>query len=293
MLSTKEILKKVRQIEIRTRGLVNHLFSGEYHSVFKGRGMAFSEVREYHFGDDIRNIDWNVTARFGSPFVKVFEEERELTVMLVVDVSGSQNFGSELRTKQQIAAEVSAVLAFSALKNNDKTGVLLFTDKVEKFIPPKKSKSHSLRIIRELLSFQPEGKKTNIKAALEYLSKTITRRAIVFIISDFEDTGYESIIKSIGKKHDCIAISIADKREVVLPKLGLISLRDPETDQEMVVDSSNPEFNRFLYKRALRKENILKQLFAAANVDHIKITTEKESYIKSLIGFFKGREKRR
>ncbi|MFA4923797.1 MAG: DUF58 domain-containing protein, partial [Ignavibacteriaceae bacterium] len=187
---TKELLKKVRQLEIRTKGLVNQVFSGEYHSVFKGMGMEFSEVREYQIGDDVRNIDWNVSARFGHPFIKIFEEERELTVMLIVDLSGSQYFGSTASTKQQIAAEISAIMAFSALKNNDKVGLILFTDKIEKFIPPKKSKSHTLRIISELLSFEPSGKGTNIRGALEYFNKAIKKRSIAFLISDFQDTGY-------------------------------------------------------------------------------------------------------
>ncbi|MCX8010750.1 MAG: DUF58 domain-containing protein, partial [Ignavibacteria bacterium] len=193
-MTTKELLKKVRQIEIKTKGLVNQVFSGEYHSVFKGRGMEFSEFREYQFGDDIRNIDWNVTARFGHPFVKIFEEERELTIMLLVDMSGSQYFGTTNAVKQQIATEISAILAFSALKNNDKVGLILFTDNIEKFVPPKKSRSHILRIIRELLSFEPEGKGTNIKTALEYFNHAIKKRSIVFLISDFNDRGYEHIL---------------------------------------------------------------------------------------------------
>ena len=203
---TKELLKLVRQIEIRTKGLVNQVFSGEYHSVFKGRGMEFSEVREYQFGDDIRNIDWNVTARFGHPFVKIFEEERELTVILMVDLSGSQLFGSLSKTKQRVAAELSAILAFSALKNNDKVGLILFTDKVEKFVPPRKGNKHVLRIIRDVLSFEPEGNKTNLRAALEFMNGAIKKRSIVFLLSDFMDEGYEKILRAVGKKNDLIGI---------------------------------------------------------------------------------------
>ena len=214
--------------------MVNDLFSGEYHSVFKGRGMTFAEVREYAIGDDVRNIDWNVSARFGHPFVKVFEEERELTVVLLIDMSGSQQFGTRRQTKQELAAELSAIFAFSALKNNDKTGLILFTDKVEKFIPPKKSRSHPLRMIREVINAVPEGKGTNIKAALEYLNSMITKRAIVFLISDFQDTGYENIFKTVAKKHDLIGVVLEDDREIALPKLGLMDVVDPETGQRKI-----------------------------------------------------------
>ena len=227
----KELLKQVRQIEIRTKGLVNQVFSGEYHSVFKGRGMEFSEVREYNFGDDIRNIDWNVTARFGHPYIKIFEEERELTVILLVDLSGSLAFGTIDKTKQQIAAELSAILAFSALKNNDKVGLFLFSDKIEKFIPPRKGRKHVLRMIRELLSFKPEGKMTNIKAALEYMNHAVKKKSIVFLISDFMDEGYEKILRIVGKKHDLIGIVINDQREKSIPKMGLVKFTDSETGE--------------------------------------------------------------
>jgi len=236
---TKELLKQVRQIEIRTKGLVNQVFSGEYHSVFKGRGMEFSEVREYQFGDDIRNIDWNVTARFGHPFIKVFEEERELTVMLMVDISGSLMFGSVSKTKQRVAAELTAILAFSALKNNDKVGLILFTDKIEKFVPPRKGNKHVLRIIREVLSFQPEGNATDIGSALEYMNGAIKKRSIVFLLSDFMDDGYEKILRIVGKKHDLIGVVLDDRRETEIPKMGLIKLTDAETNQERWVDTSN------------------------------------------------------
>ena len=238
---TKEILKQVRQIEIKTKGLVNQVFSGEYHSVFKGRGMEFSEVREYNVGDDIRNIDWNVTARFGHPYIKIFEEERELTVMLLVDLSGSLLFGSLEKTKQQIAAELSAILAFSAMKNNDKVGLILFSDRIERFVPPRKGRTHVLRIIREVLSFEPEGKETNIKAALEYMNNAIKKRSIVFLISDFMDTGYEKILRIVGRKHDFIGIVLSDERELNLPDVGLIKLQDAESGEERYIDTGNKQ----------------------------------------------------
>lgn len=288
---TKELLGKVRQIEIRTKGLVNQVFSGEYHSIFKGRGMAFSEVREYQIGDDIRNIDWNVTARFGHPFVKIFEEERELTVMLLVDLSGSQSFGSVKKTKQQIAAELSAIFAFSALKNNDKVGMILFSDKIEKFIPPKKSKSHTLRIIRELLSFEPSGKGTNLNLALEYLTKTIKKRSIVFLLSDFNDKGYDKLISIVSRKHDLVPIVLEDKREAEIPKIGLIHFVDPETGKSVLIDSSSEGFREW-YQNATNKIHAeQKQTFVKNDIDYININTN-ESYIKPLVNFFKAREKR-
>lgn len=292
MMQTKEILKKVRQLEIKTKGIVNQIFSGEYHSVFKGRGIDFSEVREYQVGDDIRSIDWNVTARFGHPFIKVFEEERELTVFLIVDLSGSQYFGSQNNTKQQIAIELSATLAFSALKNNDKVGLILFTDKVEKFIPPKKSRSHILRIIRELLTFEPEGYKTNINNALEFFNKALKKRCIAFLISDFIDSEYDKILRIIGRKHDLVAISIEDIREKEIPKIGLLKLKDLETGSEFILDSNNPNLNKLLKEYYQRKAEKQKKLFLSSNIDFIKINTEK-GFIKPMIEFFKMREKRR
>ncbi|MDP4115798.1 MAG: DUF58 domain-containing protein [Bacteroidota bacterium] len=290
-MTTQEILKQVRKIEIKTRGLVNQVFSGEYHSVFKGRGMEFAEVREYQFGDDIRNIDWNVTARFGHPYVKIFEEERELTVMLVVDLSGSLSFGSATKTKQQIAAELSAILAFSALKNNDKTGLLLFTDKVEKFIPPRKGQKHALRIIREVLSFQPEGKRTNIKSALEFLNNAVKRRSIIFVMSDFIDSGYENIISSLSKKHDLAAIVLTDKREYEVPPLGLIKLKDSETGETRWFNTSNAH-SVFLLKNLFKKSIEMKEkVFKSAKIDSIVLSTEQD-YVKPLVKFFKAREKR-
>ncbi|MHB9012467.1 MAG: DUF58 domain-containing protein [Ignavibacteriaceae bacterium] len=288
---TKEILKQVRQIEIRTKGLVNQVFSGEYHSVFKGRGMEFSEVREYQFGDDIRNIDWNVTARFGHPFIKVFEEERELTVILMVDLSGSLNFGSAEKTKQEVAAELSAILAFSALKNNDKVGLILFTDKIEKFVPPRKGNKHVLRIIREVLSFEPEGKSTNLKGALEYMNNAIKKRSIVFLLSDFMDSGFEKILRVVGKRHDLIGIVLNDKREEDIPKVGVIRFTDAETGHERWIDTSNP-VNQFLLKEMREKKSAQqKTLFLTSRVDSIKIQTG-QNYIKPLVQFFRLREKR-
>lgn len=290
-MTTKELLKKVRQIEIRTRGLVNQLFSGEYHSVFKGRGMEFSEVREYQIGDDVRSIDWNVTARYGHPFVKIFEEERELTVILLVDLSGSLYFGSVESTKQQIAAEISAVLAFSALKNNDKVGMILFTDKIEKFIVPKKSRAHTLRIIREVLSFEPTGKGTNIKNALEYLNRTIKKRSIVFLISDFNDEGYEQILKIIGKKHDLVGVVLQDPREDEIPKIGLVKFFNPETEEEIIVDTSDKNFQEWYKLKRAETKLRRKSLFVSAHLDAININTN-ESYIKPLTNFFRIRERR-
>ena len=288
---TKELLKQVRQIEIRTKGLVNQVFSGEYHSVFKGRGMEFSEVREYQFGDDIRNIDWNVTARFGHPFIKVFEEERELTVMLMVDLSGSQMFGSLSKTKQRVAAELSAILAFSALKNNDKVGLILFTDKVEKFVPPRKGNSHVLRIVRDVLSFEPEGNKTNLRTALEYMNGAIKKKSIVFLLSDFMDAGYEKILRIVGKKHDLIGIVMDDRRETEIPKMGLIKLTDAETSEERWIDTSSSKVQAMLRKR---KQEILakrRSLFISSRLDTINVQTG-TNYIAPLVNFFRMREKR-
>ena len=288
---TKELLKQVRQIEIRTKGLVNQVFSGEYHSVFKGRGMEFSEVREYNFGDDIRNIDWNVTARFGHPYIKIFEEERELTVILLVDLSGSLSFGSVDKTKQQIAAELSAILAFSALKNNDKVGLFLFSDKIEKFIPPRKGRKHVLRIIRELLSFRPEGKTTSIKAALEHMNHAIKKKSIVFLISDFMDEGYEKILRIVGKKHDLIGIVINDKREKSIPKMGLVKFTDAETKNERWIDTSSPKVQNWISQYYQRLISERKTLFIKSRLDSIEIKTG-ENYVTPLVNFFRLREKR-
>lgn len=288
---TKELLKQVRQIEIRTKGLVNQVFSGEYHSVFKGMGMEFSEVREYQFGDDIRNIDWNVTARYGRPFIKVFEEERELTVMLMVDLSGSLMFGSVSKTKQRVAVEVTAILAFSALKNNDKVGLILFTDKIEKFVPPRKGNKHVLRIIRDLLSFNPEGNATDIKGALEYMNGTIKKRSIVFLLSDFMDQGYSKILKVVGKKHDLIGIVLDDRRENELPAIGLVKLTDAETGQERWIDTSSNRVRKMMRKTRGEAVNKRNALFLSSRIDRIQIGTDKD-YIKPLVQFFRLRERR-
>ena len=253
--------------------------------------MEFSEVREYQFGDDIRNIDWNVTARFGHPFIKIFEEERELTVMLMADLSGSLIFGTVDKTKQRIAAELSAILAFSALKNNDKVGLILFTDKIEKFVPPRKGRKHVLRIIREVLSFQPVGKSTDIKSALEFLNSTIKKRSILFLLSDFMDTGYEKILRIVAKKHDFISVVLEDPRENELPKMGLVKLTDAETGDERWIDTSNNKIRLMLKQK--RKELIKKRksLFVSSRLDSIELQTG-QNYITPLVQFFKRREKR-
>lgn len=288
---TKELLKQVRQIEIKTRGVVNEVFSGEYHSVFKGRGMEFSEVREYQIGDDIRTIDWNVSARFGHPYIKIFEEERELTLMLLVDLSGSLVFGSVDKTKQQIAAELTAILAFSAMKNNDKVGLILFTDEIEKFVPPRKGKSHVLRIIREILLFEPQGNKTNIKGALEYFNNSVKKKSIVFLISDFIDEGYDKILKIVSKKHDLVNILLEDPREKELLKGGLIKFRDAETQEIRYLDTSNKSVQEHFRIKLKERSDFQDNLFKKSRVDTVKINTA-SSYVRPLIDFFKLREKR-
>ena len=288
---TKELLKQVRQIEIRTKGLVNQVFSGEYHSVFKGRGMEFSEVREYQYGDDIRNIDWNVTARFGHPYIKIFEEERELTVMLMVDLSGSLMFGSVSKTKQRIAAELSAILAFSALKNNDKVGLILFTDKIEKFVPPRKGKKHVLRIILEVLSFEPEGKSTNIRGAIEYMNNAIKKKSIAFLISDFMDEGYEKILRIVGRKHDLIGIVLDDRREKEIPNIGLVKLVDAETGAERWIDTSSRRVRERMIFDRKEREKLRNSIFVKSRLDKIEVTTG-SNYIQPLVQFFRRREKR-
>jgi uncharacterized protein (DUF58 family) len=290
-LDTRDILKKVRQIEIKTRGLVNQVFSGEYHSVFKGRGMEFSEVREYQYGDDIRSIDWNVSARFNHPFVKVFEEERELTVMLLVDFSRSGSFGSGTQLKNEIAAEICAVLSFSAIKNNDKVGLILFTDQIEKFVPPKKGRAHILRIIRELISFEPKGPGTNLKQALEYLNHVNKKRTICFLISDFIDDGYDSILRIVSKKHDIIAIELTDPREEELPAVGLIKMRDAETNSERWIDTSDARVRRTFEEFWAKRKADRKQMFMRSRVDAIPIRIDRP-YIKPIVDFFKLREAR-
>ena len=287
----KEILQKVRRIEIRTKGLVNNLFGGEYHSVFKGRGMTFSEVREYQPGDDIRLIDWNVTARTGAPFIKIFEEERELTVFLLVDVSRSGHFGSFERFKTEIGAEIGAVLGFSAINNNDKIGVILFSDEVEKYIAPKKGKAHVLRVIRELLYHKPKGRGTSINNALEFLLKVANRQSVVFLISDFQDEGYWRTLRIANRKHDVIGIQLYDPAEIEFPDLGLIKVYDPETEMESWIDTHSYR-ERLLHRQAwnTRLEH-LKNESKRIKFDLISVSTT-EDYVEPLMTFFKQREKR-
>ena len=287
----KELIKKVRYIELKTRKVVNDVFSGEYHSVFKGQGMEFSEVREYQIGDDIRKIDWNVTARSNRPFVKVYEEERELTVMLVVDASGSGQFGTGEKFKAEIAAEICALLAFSAIKNNDKVGLLIFTDDIEKYIPPAKGKGHVLRVVREILFFKPKSRQTNIKQGLEYLLRGLKRHTIIFLVSDFDDNDFMKPLKILNKKHDVVAIQTYDQREMILPDAGLIKLKDAETDQEIWVDTTNHKF-RENYKNYMQEKFEKFQIeIKRINLDHVLINVS-ESYIEPLIKFFKQREMR-
>jgi uncharacterized protein (DUF58 family) len=287
----KEILKKVRRIEISTRGLVNDVLSGEYHSVFKGRGMEFSEVREYQIGDDIRTIDWNVTARHGHPYVKVFEEERELTVMLMVDASSSGEFGSYQQMKGEIAVEICALLAFSAIKNNDKVGLIIFTDKIEKFVPPRKGKSHVLRVLRELLYFKPEDQRTDIGLAMEYFSQVIHRRSVVFLISDFLSRGFERPLRIASQKHDIIAIHMIDPRELELPPLGFIELEDAETGEQILLDTNDDRVRGLFTEQAVQAMGDQDKLFKSMNMDSIRIRTD-QSYIEPLIRFFRMRAKR-
>lgn len=285
-METKEILKKVRKIEIKTRRLSDHIFSGEYHSSFKGRGMTFSEVREYQFGDDIRNIDWNVTARYNQPFIKVFEEERELTMMLVVDISGSELFGTSTQYKKDTITEIAATLAFSAIQNNDKVGLILFSDSVELFIPPKKGKSHVLRIIRELIEFQPQSKQTNLEEALKYLSNVMTKKAIVFVLSDFMDTSYEQTLKIVGKKHDVTGVRVYDKHDQEMPNLGLVPMLDAESGKTLVVNTGSKEVRNAYHANYLEWKDYFETTFSksGAGVIHTRVD---ESYVKKLLGYFK------
>jgi len=291
-MEAQDIFKKVRKIEIKTRGLSNQIFSGEYHSVFKGRGMAFSEVREYQYGDDIRNIDWNVTARFNHPFIKVFEEERELTVMLLIDVSGSNNFGTHVQLKQDVVTEIAAVLSFSAIQNNDKVGVIFFSDKIEKFIPPKKGSSHILRIIRELIDFKADNKGTDVSEALRYLTNVIKKKSTAFIISDFMDEGFDKAIQIANYKHDLIAIRVTDKREMEMPSVGLVRMLDAETNTIRWIDTSNVNVRNLYAKRVFEKTAGLDKTFARFGVDMAKVYTG-EDYVKPLMNLFKKREARR
>lgn len=290
-METAEILKKVRKIEIKTRGLVDQLFSGHYHSVFKGKGMAFSEVREYQFGDDIRTIDWNVTARFNHPYVKVFDEERELTVMLLIDVSGSNEFGTQKQFKEDMIMEIAAVVAFSAIKNNDKVGMIMFSDRIEKFIPPKKGTSHILRIIREIIGYKPGSRLTDISEALHFFTNAIKKRSIAFLISDFYDEDFENPLKIAGKKHDLIAIRIYDHRETEIPNIGLVRFRDAESGQTGWLDTTNNAVRSQLGNWYQKKSTQLEDLFLRSGIDYTSIRTD-EDYVKPLINLFKRREAR-
>ena len=287
-MNTKELLKKVRKIEIKTRRLSNHVFGGEYHSTFKGRGMTFSEVRQYQFGDDVRSIDWNVTARYNEPFVKVFEEERELTMMLVADVSGSEFFGSTETFKKDIITEIAATLAFSATQNNDKIGLLLFSDEVELYIPPKKGRSHVLRIIRELLEFQPKSKKTDLSKALKFLQNMMKKKAIVFILSDFLTDEYQHTLKIMGNKHDVTGIRVYDKREEEMPNVGMVQMQDEETGELIWVNTSSKSVRTSYAKYFRERADYFQQSFRVSGSGSIDTRTD-ESYVKKLLGYFKQR----
>ena len=287
-MKTLELIKKVRQIEIKTKGLSNHIFAGEYHTAFKGTGMAFSEVREYVNGDDLRTIDWNVTARYNSPFVKVFEEEREMTVILLIDVSASTNFGTNFQFKRDLCTEIAAIFAFSAIKNNDKVGVIFFSNEVEKYIPPQKGKKHILRLIQEIINFKPKHKKTNIESALEYLNMVIKKRSISFIISDFISTNYQKSIKIIKKRHDIIGIKLNDKSEQDLPNIGLIPLQNPETGEKYFLDSSNKKVREKFSNEKIFNDQKIKIFFQQNGIDLIELNTG-EDYIKPLMNFLKNR----
>ena len=288
-METSELLKKVRQIEIKTRGLSSNIFAGQYHSAFRGRGMAFSEVREYEFGDDIRDIDWNVTARYSKPFVKIYEEERELTVMLLVDVSGSRNFGTRETMKKEVITEIAATLAFSAIQNNDKIGVVFFSNRIEKFIPPKKGRKHILYVIRELIDFEPQEVKTDISGVLQYLTNAIKKRCTAFVFSDFINKGeYQHALTIANKKHDMVAIQVFDERETAMPKVGLVKIKDAESGSEKYVDTDSRRV-RDAYKQWWEKRQTeMNDSFRRSRVDSVSIRTD-EDYVKALMGLFNKR----
>ncbi|GET26152.1 DUF58 domain-containing protein [Prolixibacter sp. NT017] len=290
-METSDLLKKVRKIEIKTRGLSRNIFAGEYHSAFKGRGMAFSEVREYQFGDDVRSIDWNVTARYNKPFIKVFEEERELTVMLMIDVSGSREFGTAEKLKKNVITEIGAILSFSAISNNDKIGVIFFSDKIEKFIPPKKGRTHTLRIIRELIEFQPESKQTDIAQAMQYLTNVMKRRVTAFVISDFMDNNpeLEKAIRIANSKHDVVGLQIYDERETELPSIGMVKFKDAESGEYLWVDSSSRKVRETYHKWWNDYRTKLDIMMKRSGVDYVGINT-RDDYVKSLVSLFKKRE---
>ncbi|MDR1762898.1 MAG: DUF58 domain-containing protein [Dysgonamonadaceae bacterium] len=288
-METSELLKKVRQIEIKTRGLSSNIFAGQYHSAFKGRGMAFSEVREYEFGDDIRDIDWNVTARYSKPYVKIFEEERELTVMLLIDVSGSRDFGTQNVQKREMITEIAATLAFSALQNNDKIGVVFFSNGIEKFIPPKKGRKHILFIIRELLNFEPQEKNTDIEQALRYLTGAIKKRCTAFVFSDYIDRGnYEHALTIANRKHDIVAIQVYDNRETEMPKVGLLKVKDAETGAERYIDTSSAKVRKSYYDWWQQRQTAMSDAFRRSRVDSVSIRTDQD-YVKSLMELFNKR----
>jgi uncharacterized protein (DUF58 family) len=288
-METSEIIKKVRKIEIKTRGLSSNIFAGQYHSAFKGRGMAFSEVREYQYGDDVRDIDWNVTARFNKPYVKVFEEERELTVMLLIDVSGSLDFGTQKQLKRDMVTEIAATLAFSAIQNNDKIGVVFFSDKIEKYIPPKKGRKHILYIIREMLDFHAESRRTNVAQAIEFLTGVSKRRCTAFLLSDFFDRQeFLQQLTIANRKHDVVAIQVYDKRACELPNVGLMKVVDSETGYEQYVDTGSKKLRESYKRYWLKQQADLKETFTKSNVDSVSIATD-EDYVKSLMGLFKQR----
>ena len=289
MVETSELLKKVRKIEIKTRGLSQNIFAGQYHSAFKGRGMAFAEVREYQFGDDVRDIDWNVTARFQHPYVKVFEEERELTVMLLIDVSGSLNFGTARQLKSDMATEIAATLAFSAIQNNDKIGVIFFSDRIEKYIPPQKGRKHILYIIREMLDFHPQSQKTDVGMALEYLTRVMKRRCTAFVLSDFYTRAdFSTVLQIANRKHDVAAIQVYDKRAKELPDVGLIKMRDAETGHDIYIDTSSKKLRQAHTRYWMEREETLRQTFAKSNVDWVSVATN-EDYVRSLMLLFAQR----
>lgn len=288
-MDTEELLKRVRKIEIKTKGLSNNIFAGEYHSAFKGRGMAFSEVREYQYGDDVRDIDWNVTARLGKPYVKVFEEERELTVMLLVDVSGSLDFGTHRQTKRELLTEIAATIAFSAIQNNDKIGVIFFSDKVEKFIPPKKGRKHILFIIRELLGFEPESSRTDVGQAVEFMTNAIKKKCTVFVLSDFFDSkDYTNQLTVANRRHDVVALQVYDYRMVEMPDVGIIKMLDAETGQDTFVDTSSKAVRRAHHEWWVEHQSRLRNAFTKSNIDNVSIRTD-EDYVKALMGLFKRR----
>ena len=288
-METSDLLKRVRQIEIKTRGLSNNIFAGQYHSAFKGKGMSFSEVREYQYGDDVRDIDWNVTARYNKPFVKVFEEERELTVMLLIDVSNSLDFGTVKQLKKDMVTEIAATLAFSAIQNNDKIGVIFFSDRIEKFIPPKKGRNHILYIIRELLDFKPESKRTDIKTAVEYLTNVIKKRCTTFMISDFiDENDFRNALTIANRKHDIVAIQVYDRRMAELPDVGLMKVRDAETGHEQWIDTSSRALRRAHNDWWIQRQGVLNETFTKSNVDSVSIRTDQD-YVKSLLNLFAKR----